>query len=179
MSDIFTPRTAVVTIWAGDDLDQIRHLEHQAEAAKEAETTDGPRLNHETPEYLDLARKHDELVKAAEARATHVRVQALPRKQWKALVAEHPPRKAGDSGVTDAQVASDSMSGVNDETFKDALVPLSIVEPDLSEADLDRLADIDFDRLYVTAFGLNRGVVADPKASLVSRLTQTNEETSS
>lgn len=175
----FTPRTAVVTIWAGDDLDQIRHLERLAEAAKEAADESGPRLNHETPEYLDLAKQHDELVKAAEGRAVHVRLQALPRKQWKALIAEHPPRKAGDSGVSDTQARSDALTGANDDSLKEPLVVASIVEPDLTPDDLDSLSDIDFDRLYIAAFSLNRGTVADPKASLVSRLTPTSSETSS
>jgi len=190
-SDLIKPRTAVVTIYAGDYLDRIRHLEQRAEAAKDASADAGPRMNDEVPEYLELAREHDALVAEAEESAVHVRVQALGRRHWKALVAAHPPRKAGD-GVSEDEAKFDAANGVNVDTFKDALVYggevevngekveyRTIVEPDLSPEDLDKLSDVDFDRVYFTAFSLNRVPAADPKASLVSRLTQTNDETSS
>jgi hypothetical protein len=194
MSDTpFQPRSAVVTIYGGDFLDRIRHLERLAEAAKEAAEEDGPRLNSEVPEYLELARQHDELVKEAEESALHIRVQALPRKVFKALTAQHPPRTVKDDGVTPAKERSDALSGLDDDTFKDALiyggevevngisVPYrSIVEPeDITAEMLDNLSDIDFDRIYLTAFAMNRGTAPDPKASLVSRLTQKSGETSS
>lgn len=192
MGNAFTPRSAVVTIWTGDYLDRIRHIERQAEAAKEAAEDAGPRLASDVPEYLELARQHDELVREAEKSAVHVTVQALPRKVWQALVAAHPPRTVEKNKVSEQQARSDALSGVNDETFKDALVVggeielngksvayRSVVEPELTEDDFDALSAVDFDRIYLTAFALNRGAVADPKASLVSRLTQTSDETSS
>jgi hypothetical protein len=179
-SNTIQPRTAVVTIYGGDYLDRIRHLERLAEAAKDAADDEGPRLNSEVPEYLELARQHDDLVKEAEESALHVRVRALGRREWKELVAAHPPRTVEKDHVTEALAKSDALSGVNDDTFKDALVAASVIEPaEISADDLDQLSDIDFDRIYLTAFGLNRGTAPDPKASLVSRLTQRNDETSS
>lgn len=163
------PRMAVVTIYGGDYLDRIRHLERQAEAAR-MDTAGVTQTLDETPEYLDLARQHDELVKEAEAQALHVRLRALRRSEWRRLVAEHPPR---DGNEGDASV------GVNEEEFREALVPASIVEPELTLDDLDEMSDADFDRLYLTAFSLNRGTVADPKADLVSRMTRPSDETSS
>jgi hypothetical protein len=179
MSTVFKQRTAVVTIYPDDYLDQIRHLEAKFEAALASEKGAGPRTNDEVPESHRIAQEHDDLVREAEAQAVHVKVGALPRKTWKKLVSEHPPRKADVDGATEQQARSDMLSGVNDETFKEVLVPLSILEPAITEEDLDALADIDYDRLYLAAFGLNRGRVEDPKASLVSRLTQTSDETSS
>lgn len=162
-------RTAVVTIYQGDYLDRIRHLEAKAEAAKDA-AGDVPRMNDEVPEYVTLAKEHDALVKEAEESAVHVKLQALKRSDWRALVAEHQPRE-GNKG--------DESVGVNEDTFKDALVPASIVEPEgFAVDDLEGLSDIDFDRLYVAAFGLNRGAAMAPKASLVSRMTQQSDETS-
>lgn len=189
---IIEPRTATVEIFTGDYLDRINYLEQRAEAAKEAADADGPRLNHEVPEYLTIAQEHDELVTEARAAATKLEVQHLPRKVWKALVKAHPPRTAGDD-VTEAAAAFDTRWGVNTDTFKDALVYGGEIEVDgvptpyetiigpegITEADIDALADIDFDRVYYAAMGLNRGEVPDPKASLVSRLTQTSDETSS
>lgn len=193
MSDIIKPRTDVVTIYPGDYLGRIRHLEQQAEAAKDAVDGDLPRLNDEIPEYYQLAQQHDDLVREAEEQATHIRVQALPRKVWKALAAAHPPRVLNDEGtVSKADAAADAAAGVNIDSFRDALVYggtveingqeksyRTIVEPELTGDDIDALSDIDFDRVYFTAFHLNRVPGADPKASLVSRLTPKNDETSS
>jgi hypothetical protein len=179
-SNPIQPRTAVVTIYGGDYLDRIRHLEQQAEAAKDAAEDEGPRIASDVPEYLTLAREHDELVKEAEASALHVRVRALGRREWKDLVAAHPPQTVKDDKVTEAKERSDALSGVNDDTFKDALVAASVIEPEgITPEELDQLADIDYDRIYLTAFALNRGTSPDPKASLVSRLTQMSDETSS
>lgn len=161
---IIERRTATVTIFGGDYLDRIRHLERKAEAAEKAA---GPASLDEEPEYLQIAEEHDALVREAEASALHIVIGALPRKTWRDLVADHPPRE-GNQG--------DARMGVNEETFAEALVPLSIVSPAIEPDDLEALSSADFERLYVTAFGLNRMPVADPKASLVSRLTQKNDE---
>jgi hypothetical protein len=189
------PRTAVVTIYGGDYLDRIRHLERQAvvledaiEDAKKAEAeTKEPRTSDEIADSVRLTEKHDRIVDErdavrdeAEESALHVRVQALGRREWKALIAAHPPQTVKDDNVTAAKERSDVLSGVNDDTFKDALVAASVIEPEgITPEDLDVLADVDFDRIYLTAFSLNRGTSPDPKASLVSRLTQTSDETSS
>ena len=161
------PRTSTVTIFQGDYLDRIRHLEQKAEAAREA--ADGaPRMNDEVPDYVRLAEEHDALVKEAEETAVHVVLRALRRSEWRELVAAHPPRDGHDG---------DKSVGVNEDAFKDALVPASVVEPDGFVDDLDYLSDADYDRLYVTAFALNRGVVAGPKANLVSRMISESDET--
>ena len=163
------PRTSVVTIYGGDYLDRLRDLERRAEAAREAAEQDGPQRLAEVPEYLRLAEEHDALAKEAEAQALHVKVRALRRSEWKMLVAEHPARKDNES---------DQSIGVNEDTFKEALVPASITEPaDFSADDLDSLSDIDFDRLYFTAFSLNRAPSQDPKANLASRMTTPSDET--
>lgn len=175
---LFEPRTAVVTIYRGDYLDRIRHLERKAKASEKAHGS-LPLMGGEVPEYLTLAEEHDALVREAEDAAVHIRLRALPRADWKALIAAHPPRKAGEPGATEAQVNADTRAGVNEESFAEALVPVSIVEPEVTADDLADLPHVDFERLYWTAVALNKAPVADPKASLVSRMTQKNDETSS
>lgn len=184
---LFEPRTSVVTIFTGDYLDRIRHLEQRARAAERAAKGTTQMLDEE-PEYLRLAEEHDALVREAEESAVHVRVQALPRKVWTQLVSEHPPRDGN---------RDDTLDGVNTDTFPEALVTVvgrtkeggpsdrgfeyrTVTEPaGLTDADLEGLASVDFTRLYVAAFRLNRGVPEDPKASLVSQMTQPKDETSS
>jgi hypothetical protein len=163
------PRTATVVIFQGDYLDRIRLLEQKAQAAKDAEGA-APRRVGSTPEYLQIAEEHDALVQEAEASALRIVVKALRRSEWRALVAEHPPREDNKS---------DASVGVNEDTFREALVPASIIEPvDFTADDLDELSDADYDRIYYTAFGLNRGAVVSPgKANLYSRLSQESDET--
>ena len=168
------PRTSKVTIYQGDYLDRIQHLERKAEAARDA--AGDVRTMMDEPEYLAIAKEHDALVAEAEESALHVVVKPLRRSSWKALVAEHPPRD-GHTG--------DQSIGVNEDEFKDALVTFvnendpedrTILEG-IDLADLDYLSDIDYDRIYFKAFGLNRGMVDGPKANLVSRMSQENDET--
>lgn len=148
-------RTATVDIYVGDYLDRIRHLEREYDAALKEEAAEGPRLNHEEPRSEALRAEHVALVAEAEESAVHIVLRALRRSEWRELVKLHPPREnhKGDAAV-----------GVDESTFKDALVPVSIVSPTLDEDDLDNLSDVDFDRLYLTAFALNRSPAASPKA---------------
>lgn len=164
----FEPRTAVVTIFQGDYLDRIRFLEQKYQAAVESEKSGPPRMNDEVPESVGLAEEHKALVAEAEATALNVTLKALGRKAWRALVAQHPPRDGNDE---------DKAVGVNEETFKDALIAASVVAPDLSEDDLDALADTDNDALYYTAFGLNRSRVVGPKVLPVSQANQQSDVT--
>lgn len=145
------PRTAVITIYQGDHLDRIRHLERKYEAALKAEG-DAPRVLSDESQASSLAALHEALVAEAEESAIDVTVTALGRRAWRALVAEHPARDGNKN---------DAAAGVNEDTFKDALVSASA---DLAEDDLDQISDVDFDRLYFTAFALNRVPADDPKA---------------
>lgn len=160
---VLMPRTTTVLLFQGDDLARIEELRQAAEnaAGKPRDLGD-----------LDPAVEHDEFVKEAEQRAVRVVLKALGRKQWRSLVAAHPPRP---------DVEADQSLGVNDETFGEALVLASLDEPALSgdeaEEFLDSLRSADFDRLYATAFALNRFQGDAPKADLTSRLTRTSDAT--
>lgn len=147
------PRTAVVRIYFGDYLDRIRHLERRHEAAVKAEAS-APRTLSDPSEAQALADQHAALVAEADQSSVDVTLKALGRKRWRDLVREHPPRP---------DVKDDEAAGVNEESFADALVPLSIVEPGLTVDDLDAVSDVDYQRLYVSAFALNRLPAADPK----------------
>lgn len=178
------PRTATVTIYGGDYLDRINRLARQAEAARDAD--EGVRRVGSVPEYMRLAQEHDVLVAEAESQALRVKVKSLGRRKWKSLVAEHPPRdpkdvpdhKDDEKSRCRCVACMDRMVGVNEETLADVLVPLAVVEPTLTEDDLDALSDADYNQLYVTAFMLNRGRPEDPKAGLASRMSQESSETS-
>ena len=165
-------RVDSVYIWQGDDLARIKELRARAEEAAKAEAT-GPRLMGEKSEAREFAEEHDEFVAEAKARAIKVTIREVGRRRWRELMNEHPPRPDNES---DAQL------GVNEDSFSEALVRASIIEPmfpTVEELDefVDNLNAGVFDQLYVRAFTLNRSGVVDPKASLASELIRRSDET--
>ncbi len=122
------------------------------------------------------------------------RLRAMPRKQWKRLIAAHPPRKAEDGTVEER----DKYIGVNVDSFFTALVRASVVEPQLDaedwrvllgddeqddgQQDEDAaetpedgvLTDRQFDQLADAAWELNRADVDVPFSRAALR-TQTSE----
>lgn len=176
----FTPSQTKVYLFSGTDAAEIERLENEArfaaqvyEAERKKAEKGADRLLHETgPEELAeeakrAAEEHDKFVQAARKRATLVTLQALGRRRYRSLVAEHPPREGNET---------DKAMAVNEETFGDVLVPESIVDPKFpipSDRDdfLDSLSLVQFTRLYVEAYKLNNNLAADPKASLRSELS--------
>jgi hypothetical protein len=110
--------------------------------------------------------------------AFHLR--ALPRTKWKALIAEHQPRKAEDGTVDDRD-----LMGINTDTFFEALVRVSVVAPELDAEDWAillgesddgfALSDAQFDALWNTAWRLNRNDIDVPFSPAASRLNQVSE----
>lgn len=104
------------------------------------------------------------------------RFRALPRPKWKALLAEHPPRKAEDGGIDER----DKYIGVNTETFFEAMIRACCTEPALSE-DVwrilldERLTDRQFDTLSNAGWALNRSDVDVPFSRAASRILATSE----
>lgn len=100
-------------------------------------------------------------------------LRALPRRDWIRLLRDHPPRK-GDEG--------DKALGLNAETFFDALVPRSIISPELNEDQVSRLMDAlssaQYDKLLETAWSLNRRDVSVPFSPLASLTAGSTDEKS-
>lgn len=165
-------RVDSVYVWQGDDLARIKELRARAEEAAKAEST-GPRLMGEKSEAQEFAKEHDEFVAEAKERAIKVTIREVGRRRWRTLTSEHPPRPGSDS---------DASSGVNEDTFSEALVRASIIEPmfpTVEELDefVNNLNAGVFEQLYYRAFLLNKSGVVDPKASLASELIRRSDET--
>lgn len=102
--------------------------------------------------------------------------RALPRPKWKALLREHPPRKAEDGGLD----VRDKYIGVNTETFFEAMIRACCTEPALSD-DVwrllldERLTDRQFDTLSDAAWALNRSDVDVPFSRAASRILANSE----
>lgn len=97
------------------------------------------------------------------------RLRALPRPLWRALVAQHPPRRGEDNEILDAD-----RSGVNTETFYDAIIRACLVDPELTGEQWEQLngslTDRQYDELADAAWGLNRREVDIPFSLAASRM---------
>lgn len=100
------------------------------------------------------------------------RLRALPRPEWRALCAAHPPRRGEDNEI----LPEDRML-INTATFFDDLIRASLIDPaDLSDDDfrqfIDALTDRQFEDLWEAAWGLNRREVDIPFSRAASSLRQ-------
>lgn len=97
--------------------------------------------------------------------------RALPRPQWKKLIADHPPRQTPDGQVDER----DKYIGVNTETFFPAMIRACCVDPVLGD-DVwqllfdEKLTDRQFDGLSNAAWDLNRREVDVPFSLAASRI---------
>lgn len=96
-------------------------------------------------------------------------LRALSRPQYRALSLEHPPRRDEDGAV----VEDDRGMGFNVDTFYDAIIRRSVVDPEMDAGDwdalLDRITDRQFELLGAAAFLLNRADVDIPFSLAASR----------
>jgi hypothetical protein len=97
------------------------------------------------------------------------RFRALPRREWRALVAAHEPRRNDDNEIVDADRA-----GVNAETFYDAMIRACLVDPELTDEEWAALNEALTDRQYCdisdAAWMLNRREVDIPFSLAASRM---------
>ena len=152
------PRTSSVVIYQGDDLERIAELRRAADIAERQQQTEAARVGDEGDAQA-AKDEHDAFVEEAIERAVIVHLQHLPRKKFRELLRAHPPRE-------DDEV--DAMYGVNFDDFAEAFLPLSIasVEPETPpdrQAFLDDLPEGDYNRIFSTAYFLNRGAGSDPR----------------
>lgn len=120
----------------------------------------------------ELSQRVKALEEEMRAHTYDFRLRALPRPAWKALLADHPPRKAEDGSVDER----DKYIGVNVDTFFVSLIRASVVEPaELDDDDWsllldEKLTDRQFDQLSDAAWSLNRRDVDIPFSHAASRI---------
>lgn len=140
---------------------EIRRLQEEAEG--DARLAGDPRLD-------ELGEQIADLEKVAAEYTIEVRVRALKHSKWKQLV--------------NASVKINPETGKEEDTDLDKLmetaIPLSIVEPEMSQAEmadlLEGLTDGQFGDFYRAVWELNRHGVAVPKSVLGSQARQTSSE---
>lgn len=176
MSTTIKPRSAQVVIYQGDDLQRLGELRRAADIAQrmvDEFKQSGTARGGDAPSAEDEKAAYNAFVEEAAERAVVIEVHALGRKQFRSLMAAHPPRKVdGDEGK---HVVHEDDAGydVNMDDFPAPFLAASIAEPTFPtpadcERFLDDLADGDFDRVFSTAYWLNRAPGADPQSSKFS-----------
>lgn len=185
MSTTVARRRETVHLYQGEDLDRLTALAQTAADARaaEASTPAKSRLMSDTGAQ-EAVEAFNAFRNEARGRATAVVIEALGRVAWRDLVRAHPPREqtvTDDEGKPTTVLHDEDGAGINFDTFPDALVPASIVEPEFGSdedraAFVDNLSDPDFYRLYGVAWTLNRSA-ADPKALPVYDAIPENDAT--
>lgn len=109
------------------------------------------------------------------------RLRGLPRPKFRALINAHPPRRipAEDNPGETVVHPGDQYTGINGDTFHDALIRACLIDPaDLDDDGWQQLVDVlndyQFDELSSTAWALNRSDV-DPFSRAASRMTRAIE----
>lgn len=122
---------------------------------------------------LEAARRVAAIRERMLADSATFRMRAVSRRRWTALHAEHPPRE-GD--------ASDSATGFNRETFFDALTRESIIDPQMTADEWDKLADLlsdpQYEALAEAAWSVNRQGADVPFSSAASLVLNLSEPAS-
>lgn len=180
MSTTIKPRTASVVIYQGDDLERLAELRRDVSVAERSEEGRSRRLG-DGSDAAAARDAFDAFVDEAAERAVEVEVTALKRRQFRSLMAEHPPRKV--SGNDGEEIHPDDAGyDVNVDTFSEAFLPLSITAPTFdTPADrddfLDGLSEGDYERIFTTAYFLNRAPGGDPKATRYSPASLSSDAT--
>lgn len=156
LSSAQRPEADVELSLRGDLQSQWEELDVRLRTAQAVSATLAP-----SPEAIELAREIQALEgELADSRLT-VKLRAVTRKEWLALLSRHAPRQ---------NVPADQILGINADTFFDDLLSVSIVTPELSEEQLETLLDAvtsnQYDKLTDTAWALNR---KDKDAAVFSR----------
>ncbi|MFG3710127.1 hypothetical protein [Micromonospora sp. NPDC047730] len=165
------PETTVSVCLAADLVAQFEQRERELVNARRAAGSSlaGSSKARELAEQIEALRQE-----MAES-TVDFRLRAMPRPEWRAFVAAHPPRKVEGGKVHE----DDAHLGVNAETFFDALVQKSTVSPELDAEDWrllldEKLTDRQFDELSNAAWALNRREVDVPFSHAASRILRSS-----
>ena len=165
IQDARLPETTVEVCLQADLQAEFESLQRQLEEARRR-PTDSLAGNGSR----DIAERIEALRCQMADSIIEFRIRAMPRKQWRDLVAAHQPRKDGDDVHE-----QDRFLGVNTETFFDALIRASVVDPELDDDDWtllleEKLTDRQFDAIADAAWGLNRRDVDVPFSPAASKI---------
>lgn len=157
--------------------DLVADFEETERALQEAHKQRGDSLAGGS-ELGELAEKLEALQVEMREHFYTFRIQALPKREFRALVAKHGPRRVVGEDGEEKIHEDDKYIGVNTASFFEALMRACLVDPVLGDDDwtaLDsKLTDSQWDSLSTAAWSVNRSDVDVPfsrAASLINRRT--------
>jgi hypothetical protein len=167
-----------VPLYSNEDQDQLTKLLDAMEAAS---VEVGPQRLTDAP-VQEAAAAYDEFLAEATERADHVAITALPKTQWRDLLAAYPPREprmSEDGETVLERFVSDEQHGFNTDELAQPLVLASLDvdqfdSPEDIEPWVDELDDQSFSRIYSAAVRINEGRGPNPNFSASSWLVQTS-----
>lgn len=161
------PRGRSHTIYLKDLAEEIEELDAQLVDLQR------PGMLNSAPGARALAEQIEALRAEMAKSALRLRLEAMDPDEWKALMAQHPPRRDSIGQVVDEDAA-----GVNTATFYPALARKSIVRPAMTDARWAKLVKAvssrQWDDLWSLAWRLNRGEVDIPFSRAASRTLQSS-----
>lgn len=168
------PETTVPTCLRGDLAAQHEQLNEQLERL-ETEAVDSLAGNG----GAELAEQIRELEQQMRDSTYPIILRALSKPEFRTFLAKFPQRRDGEGKVTNDL---DEVYGFNTEDGFEALVRLSIVDPDLDADDFDelmtKLTETQFASLVVAAWRLNKGDIDVPFSRAASRLNRLTADAS-
>lgn len=172
-------RTEQVPLYTNEDQDRLTELLDAIEEARAASLS-APARRGDAP-VTEAAAAYDAFVPEAIARASLVNITALPKKQWRKMLLDYPPRAdvTNEAGEVVERFPEDRQHGFNVELIADPLVVASI---DLDQFDsederqewVDELDDPKFSRIFSAAVRINGRDIPDPKWSASSWIALTS-----
>jgi hypothetical protein len=138
---------------AGELSDQLKAADAPADTRLGTKAPEKPAaVPADDPARVELAA----LLEQMKEHTVEFVVQGIPSQEWGELLEKHPPRKLADTGRLDPRDASD---GVNTSTFYPELVKRALTEPEMTDAQYEKvmgvLTDAQFNRLAKAAGEVN------------------------
>lgn len=156
------PERSVEVCLRGDLLAALQDLQRQLPDAEREDKVGGSLGGGRA---LDVAQQIQALREEMLDHTITVKLRALPRKKFRTLVVDHPPREDNEG---------DRALGFNPDTFFDALLRMCAVEPVLDDALWaqleDKLSDGQWQTLTNAAWGVNERDLSVPFSQRASQI---------
>lgn len=178
------PRTASVVIFQGDDAEQAANLRRAvliAQRNADSEAKESRRIGDDLPaaEALVAAQaEYDEFVDEAAERAVVIELTALKRARFRSLLAEHRPRDKNEDDEAYGVNMDDFPGPFLRESVSDVTVGEESLPPSQFQDLIEDLAEGDFERVFASAYWLNRAPGADPRDARSSSAPRSSVATS-
>lgn len=156
------PERSLEVCLRGDLAAEHDDLERQLKVARQSEGGGRKRVGSKS-DAKTIAEKMQAVREQMAGEMLELRIRALPRAEWQALVRKNPPVK-DDEG--------DKALGVNLAGLMEEAIPRCVVEPELDADDWEQLNTVlsaaEYDRLLSVVWDVNRSGVDIPKSRLAS-----------